>query len=746
MKDLLIQQLRELVRQPDYRPANKSELARALGVTPKERKSLREAIVELENSGEIVAGKKSRYHLPSRNDQGETQIGTIRFSKDRKRRSAWFFPANSEASIFASMENPRIFVPGRFCSTALDGDEVEVRLSKQEPPRWHKHSRKHQDRIYDEEETWQAQVVQISKRKTHKLVGTFHGKGSRASLASEDSKLPPRFQLIDILPEASTGDVVAAEFVEWSDPNLPPVARMTEILGREDTAGIDILRVIHRLGLPLEFPAPVLAEAEEIPDLIDDEEIVRREDWREREVFTIDPEDARDFDDAISVTKLEDGWEVAIHIADVSHYVKPDSELDKEARRRGNSVYLADRVIPMLPEKLSNGVCSLKPDVERLTHAAVLRFDSSGARKSARFVSAVICSARRFSYEEAFALMRADEATTASLESGKDRQLASHLKRAWKLAEILRRRRFDEGALNLDFPEVRVLLDENGRPTGAKKSIYDESHQLIEEFMLAANEAVALETKNDATASVYRIHEDPDPGKLEEFAELARTFGHEVHDVTRRAELQKLLRSIRGTIGENGIKLALLKSLKRAAYSGDPLGHYGLAKANYTHFTSPIRRYADLAVHRVLRKILSRRHEPTAPEVPDRTPKASEIRDFARHISETERIAAEAEQETRRIKIYEYLENLVAEDADISFAATIQELRPIGAFVEIDDLLIRGLIRKNDLPRYDEYFFDRLRNEFRSRTNAPPLRAGESICVRLLHIDRERGFVDFAPV
>ncbi|MCG8600471.1 MAG: RNB domain-containing ribonuclease, partial [Verrucomicrobiales bacterium] len=256
---------------------------------------------------------------------------------------------------------------------------------------------------------------------------------------------------------------------------------------------------------------------------------------------------------------------------------------------------------------------------------------------------------------------------------------------------------------------------------------------------------VALETKNELAPSVYRIHDDPDPGKLEEFAELARDFGHRVGDVTQRGELQNLLREIRGTNGESSIKLALLKSLKRAAYSADPIGHYGLAKANYTHFTSPIRRYADLAVHRVLRKILSNRNEPTAPEKPDRTPKAAEIKDFAAHISETERIAAEAEQETRRIKIYEYLEILLSENADTTLAATIQEVRPIGAFVELDELLIRGLIRKNDLPRYGEYFFDRTRNEFRSRTNAPALRAGENIRVRLISIDRERGFVDFSP-
>ncbi len=685
---------------------------------------------------------------------------------DRRRRSGIFTPTDPDShSVFSRMKRPQLYVPGRFLDVALDGDEVEIEIEEREPPKWVKYAERSRSRnpkrgrkggqdrgshdssdVRRDEDYVQARVVRIVERKIGKIVGTYHGKGNRSTIAPEDSRLPLHFQLTDVLPDAQTGDVVVAEFLDWAEPQLFPLAAMTEILGRDNTPGVDILKIIHRYGLPLEFPTEVIEEAEGISEIVSGDEIDRREDWRERDVFTIDPEDAKDFDDAICVTEKGDGgWELAVHIADVSHYVKSGSALDQEARKRGNSVYLADRVIPMLPEELSNGICSLKPNVERLTHAAILDFDQSGRQVGARFASAVIRSQHRFSYEEAFALMMRDEKEIAVLEEEDERRLATHLVRAWKLGSLLRRRRFQQGALDLDFPEVRVILDERGRAVDLKRSVYDESHQLIEEFMLAANEAVAYETKNAPASSIYRIHEDPDPAKLEEFADLARTFGNQVGDVRHREELQKLLGSIRGTLEEHSVKLALLKSLRRAAYSKDPLGHYGLSKTNYTHFTSPIRRYADLIVHRVLRKVLSQRHEVTAPEVADRVPALQEISDIAQHISKTERVAADAEIETRRLKMIEYFERVCREDPDATFEGTIYDVRPIGAFLELNDLLLKGLIRRDDLDPLDEYFFDRNANQFRSRVGEMSLAAGTALTVRLYRINHEKGFIDFIP-
>lgn len=748
MKKNFIEAIRARVKEPDYQPLNKSEMARDLGVPSEERAEFRAALVELEAKGELVRGKKARYRVPDRNSDADLIRGQLQMSNDRKRRSAFFVPEDPASSpIFRNMERPRVFVPGRFTSTALDGDTVGVKIQRGAPPKWHKHSPKHRARMHDDTEYLQARVVEVVERSERPIVGIYHGKGARATVAPEDGRLPASFRLMSILPEAKPGDIVVASFTEWSDVHLPPMADMVKVLGREDAPGVDILKVIHRYGLPLEFPETVLAEADLIDEVVPEEEIVRREDWREREVFTIDPEDAKDFDDAICVTEKPDGgWELAVHIADVSHYVKPDSALDKEARKRGNSVYLADRVIPMLPEKLSNGVCSLKPHVERLTHAAVMDFDSRGKMTKARFVSAVIRSHHRYTYEQAYEQMMLTDEEVEAIEDQKQKQLTIHLKRAWQLGSLLRERRYQNGALDLDFAEVRVVLDEEGRAIGVKRSVYDESHQLIEEFMLAANEAVAYETKNAPAPSIYRVHEDPDPGKLEEFADLARSFGHRVGDVTHRPELQKLLQSIKGNVEEHSIKVALLRSLRRADYRAEPMGHYGLAKTNYTHFTSPIRRYADLVVHRVLRRILSKRGEATAPDVPGPTPKAGEMGDISYRISRTERVAAEAEMETQRLKMIEYLERTCREDPDAAFDATVLEVRPIGAFVELNDLMIKGLIRKEDLSPRDEYFFDRIHKQFKSRCNAPTLAAGRTVSVQLLRVNHLKGFIDFVPV
>ncbi|MCB1078342.1 MAG: VacB/RNase II family 3'-5' exoribonuclease, partial [Verrucomicrobiae bacterium] len=498
--------------------------------------------------------------------------------------------------------------------------------------------------------------------------------------------------------------------------------------------------------LPTHFPEAVVEEAAAIPESIDGGELEKREEWRDREVFTIDPEDARDFDDAIYVHEFHPdeggGWELAVHIADVSHYVRAGSALDREAKKRGNSVYLADRVIPMLPEKLSNGLCSLKPGVDRLTHAVIMRFDRQARQTSVRFASAVIRSRRRYTYEEAFARLNLSLGEISRLDS-EEASLGRHLKRAWELAGELRKRRFENGALDLDFPEVRAIIDKEGRAIGVKRIEYDESHQLIEEFMLAANEAVAYETKNATAPSLYRVHEDPDPGKLMEFGEQTRGYGYVVGDVTLRVELQKVLRQIRGKPEEHSLKIALLKSLKRAAYSAEPLGHYGLAKLNYTHFTSPIRRYADLVVHRVLRRLAEGRKAQSTSDAADATPGQGRLAEIAKHISETERIAADAEQETQRMKLLEYLLKLAADDRSKPFDGIVYDVRPIGAFVELTGLMIKGLIRKEDLPSGHGIRLDAVRNRFVGFHGKPYLAVGQKVKVRVVRVDRSRGFVDF---
>lgn len=740
--------IRQCIGKPDYHPLNKSELARELRVSPGDRQEFRRALADLESKGDIVCGKKSRFRLRDRAAKNSTISGQIQFSYNERQRSAFFVPDEPEKiPQLRDQDRPRLFVPGRYTATAMNGDRVGVRLVKGQPPKWRRHAehKKRPARRSDREDLPEARVIEIIERGNPRIVGIFHRKGHSSSVAPQDARLPKKFLLSGVKPGVRPGDMVVAELVSWDNPHQPPLAKLIEVLGRPDATGVDMLAVIYRYGLPLKFPNAVLEEANAIDEEIRDSDLVHREDWRDREVFTIDPADARDFDDAISVIELKGGkgWELAVHIADVSHYVKPGSALDKEAHRRGNSVYLADRVIPMLPEKLSNGVCSLKPDVDRLTHAAIMDFDRRGKLLSVRFAQAVIRSARRYTYEEAYnRMMLSDKAVEASEDQG-ERRLSLHLKRAWKLAAILRRRRFDTGSLDLDFPEVRVVLNDQGIPIGVKWIEYDESHQLIEEFMLAANEMVAKEIKNSKAASIYRVHEDPDPARLDEFADLARSFGHSSGDLSHRPELQKLLKTIHGTSEEHSLKIAFLKSLRRAVYSKDPLGHYGLSKLNYTHFTSPIRRYADLIVHRSLKRIMSRRKNPYAPEKPDRTLGEAAAAEIAMHISKTERIAADAEMETQRLKMLEYIERLCQDESDQTFRAAVTDLRPMGVFVELIQLGIRGLIRKEDLPSRADYFFDRSQPGFKSRKGGKSIVLGDRIDVGLARVDRSRGFVDF---
>lgn len=747
-------QVRALVRKPGYEPLNKLELAKQLQISSKHRGLFKQVISELEKSGEIYPGKKQKYRLSTRKTSSggrgtndELVEGRITFSRDQKSQNAFFIPSDPDShKAFEGMDRPRLFVPGRHSANALDGDTVAVTLSKSPPPQWSRGKKGKPDRNKKDDE-WIAKVSMIVKRERTQIVGIYHSKGSRHTIAPDDGRLPSSFRLTNVLPEARPGQMVVADFSGWSDPKAPPTAEMIEVLGEKDAPGVDMLAIIHRYGLPLHFPDKVVKEADLIDEAVPKHELERREDWREREVFTIDPEDAKDFDDAICVTtNPKGGWELAVHIADVSHYVYPGTELDKEASKRGNSVYLADRVIPMLPEKLSNGVCSLKPHVERLTHVAIIDFDKNGKPVKSRFASAVIRSHRRYSYEEAHEIMMMDVAKINAFDDKKEKSLGLHLKRAWELASKIRKLRFENGALELDFPEIKVVLDDKGRAVDIKRSEYDESHQMIEEFMLSANEAVAYEIKNAPAPSIYRVHDDPDPGKLEDFANLARSFGHQVGDVSHRPELQKLLKNVRGKLEEQSVKIALLKSLKRAVYSNESAGHYGLAKANYTHFTSPIRRYSDLIVHRVLRRILAQRGEPSTVENAQRTPNVAGMAEIAEHISKTERVAAEAEMDTRKLKLIEYIERVTQNDPNTVFQATVTDVNPAGAFLELDELNIRGMIRKDDLNPKDEYFFDGNQNQFRSKTKKPALSIGHPVKVRLHTINRSRGFIDFVPV
>ena len=749
--------IESLVREPDYQPLNKNDFARKLQISSDERVELREALAQLLKKGVIMRLKRGRYALRPKNKKsvGVPASGTIFFRRrDEDLRAYFIADADSPLpdSILDALRDDRILVPGRYTGRTLNRDRVRVSLLVDRPPeRTNKKNasngkpikkRRSSDRVV-------ARVEEILERPGSHFVGIFQKSGKYSSLRPDDPALPRPIDLIGVLPEAKDGLKVVAEFVEWKNSQQYPVARMVEVLGKVTDPGVDIMSVIRKFQLPLEFPAAVQTEAEAISEAIPPAELEKREDWRDRDVFTIDPSDAKDFDDAVHVQRLNDdpkhgkaagGWELAVHIADVSHYVEPGTAMDKEAIARGNSVYLADRVVPMLPEKLSNGICSLRPNVDRLTQAVIIRFNVHGKALSERFASAVIHSKRRYTYEEALVGLKLSESEINQM-SESEASITRQLQDAWRLAEQLRKRRFQQGALDMDFTEVKVILDDKGRARDIVKVYYDESHQLIEEFMLVANEAVAKTTKNEMVPSIYRIHEDADPEKLLEFRDLARAYGHQAGDLTNRDLLQNLLKSIKGKPEEHTLKIALLKSLKRAAYSVKSLGHYGLSKNNYTHFTSPIRRYADLVVHRVLRRLCQKGKGKDDTKI--KAPTIARLTDIAKHISETERTAASAEQETRRLKLMEYMLWISQEKPDKIFEALVYDIKPLGIFVELTDLNIKGLIRKDDLPKGERYFVDSTKKEITASGSDFLIQAGDTVQVRLRDVDHERQFINF---
>ena len=696
-----------LLRAPDYRPRDRDEIAQAFHAKGRDRVIVRKTLRELERAGEIVRIRKNRYVLPTEADlvTGKLSIHQAGFG--------FLVPEKSgEPDIFVAAENT---------GTAMNGDRVVARISRDIP------QRRGKDRHRAE-----GRVIRILERARDTVVGTLQHSKNFYYVVPDDPRIvhDVYVQLPKNRP-AKVGDKVVVRLEEWQSRHVNPEGEIIEVLGSASAPGIDMLSIIRKYGLPTEFPKAVLDEANRIPKSVEQRMIDGREDRRDKFIVTIDPDDARDFDDAIDVEKIgNQGWRLAVHIADVSAYVTPDSALDREARRRGNSVYLPDRVIPMLPERLSNGVCSLNPDVDRLTFSVFIEFDKNGRTTAARFARTVIRSAKRLTYKEAYELLRQPVG-----ESRKDRsEIAERLQTAWQLASLLRRRRFQHGSLDLDFPEVKVYVDSNGKPIRLERVENDESHQLIEEFMLAANEAIARELRHRSTPTIYRVHEDPDPEKLGEYREFILSFGYKVGDLSHRKEVQRFLASIRGKPEEQALKIGLLKSLKRARYAAQPLGHYGLAKANYLHFTSPIRRYADLVVHRTL----AERNLPRRSKID-----IGQIEAIADHISDTERNAADAEIESVRLKKLQFFQRQLEERNPQVFRASIMDVRNYGLVVELPDALVTGVVHVSTLSD-DFYRFDPAQRRLVGRRTNRRYRVGDEIRVFVARVDTFKQQIDFA--
>ncbi len=698
MKDQIIQ----LLGRKDYFPANVPDLLRRLGLSPSRQLELQAALRALEQSGEITRTKGNRF-IQSR--KADLIPGRLQLNRQGK---GFLQPDDSKLK--------EIMIPENLTGTALHGDRVLVR--REGRPRGLRPERS------AARET--GAVVRILKRRRTQIVGTLQRGRKLLYVIPDDPRMPhdiyvpePR----DVGRRPNIGDKVVVELQVWESRHNNPEGEIIELLGAPDAEGVDMLSVLRQYDLPLHFPKPVLHEAHAIGSVVHPSDLAGREDCRHHQVVTIDPDDAKDFDDAICLERIShEHWKLWVHIADVSHYVKPGSALDAEARRRGNSTYLVDRVIPMLPEALSNELCSLKPQVDRLTKCVEFLVSTDGHVLRTKFYPAVIHSKRRFTYREVLAVLQTSPASVP---------LGQMLHDAHALAQKIRRLRFRAGSLALDFPETKIRLDERGRVLRLEKIENDVSHQLIEEYMLLANEAVATRLMSQHQPAVYRVHEAPDERRLNEYRE--DVLGHHIQcgNLAKRSEVTRLLQKLDTIPIGAALKIGFLRSLMRARYAVEPLGHYGLAKDKYTHFTSPIRRYADLVVHRAL---FGERHPP-----------ADSLRETAEHISDTERNSADAERDSKDVKLYAFLKAQLQLAKPPVYPALVIDVRNFGFFVDVPDLAMSGLVHLSSVTD-DFYEFDEARGTLAGRRNRRVIRLGDKLEVQIAKVDSFKKQVDFQIV
>lgn len=605
-------------------------------------------------------------------------------------------------------EEQDIYVKTRDLASAVDGDTVKVTVF---PTRHGDHP--------------EGKVLEILNRNRSRFVGRIEVSANFAFVVPDFRKIHQDFF---IYPEnvngAKTNDKVVVEVISWAEDDKKPEAKVVEILGKAGENEAEIHSIMAEFDLPFRFTEDVERESQAIDEGITKQEIKKRRDFREVTTFTIDPEDAKDFDDALSFQKLDNGhYEIGVHIADVTHYVKPNSLLEKEAFDRATSVYLVDRTIPMLPERLSNGLCSLRPNEDKLTFAAVFEIDAKGKIHNEWFGRTVIHSDKRFSYEEAQAVIEAGRGT-----------FGEELSVLNDLAKKLRKERFSKGAINFETTEVKFKLDEKGRPLAVIPKVRKDAHKLIEEFMLLANKQVANFVYNykkgkENNTYVYRTHDFPDPDKVKDFALFAKQFGHRINveEASISQSLNKLMNSIEGKPEQHVLEQLAIRTMAKAKYSTEPKGHFGLAFNHYSHFTSPIRRYPDMMAHRLLQHYLDEKKPVSKTDYEER----------CEHSSEREKRAADAERASIKYKQVEFMS--LAEKKD--YEGLISGVSEWGIYVEIIETKCEGMIRVADMTD-DFYEFDEKNYRIVGRKTGKTFRLGDKINVRIKRTDIDRRLID----
>lgn len=711
-----------LVLTPGYRPMKPRALAEQLELTDDDRPTLKKLIKRLVKHGKIAYGANhlvgpgtaasSGQPAPATRSSGSNDGGLITGIFRRVERGFGFVrPTGTLASVGRDAD---IFISEDRAGDAATGDTVGVRLAKGK--------------------NWRGKpegtIVEIVERETHQFVGTYF-ESAGTGFVQVDGKLFTRpISMGDASAKnVQPDDKVVFEMVRFPSHVHDGEGVITEVLGKRGQPGVDTQTIIYEYNLPDAFSDDVLEEARLEAEQFDPESYKDRLDLTAETIITIDPVDARDFDDAISLVRIENGhWRLGVHIADVSHFVRPKTALDREAYNRATSVYLPDRVLPMLPEVISNGLASLQPDRVRYTKTCFIEFTEEGAPVAVDLHSAAIKSCRRFTYEEVDDYL----ANTAAWREKLTPEVYSLLGRMHELAMMLRARRRRRGSLELTMPEVKVDLDKDGRVTGAHVVENTVSHQIIEEFMLSANEAVAETLQEAQFEFLRRVHTAPDPRKLKALTEFVKELGFEVESLESRFEVQRLLEAVQSLPEERAVNYAILRSLQRAVYSPQVEGHFALASDCYCHFTSPIRRYPDLTIHRLIDALLSKRKP---------SQDMNTLLIAGEHCSERERRAEDAERELTKIKLLDHLSTRIGEAMD----AVVTGVEEFGLFVQGIELPAEGLIHVTSLED-DYYSYDRRAHTLSGRRASNSFRLGDRVRVSVARVDVDRRELDFRLV
>ena len=695
------QLIQQQVSDAKYRPAKTRELARKLQISQKDYPAFRRTVKDMIDSGKLAEIRGNRIVMPPKM---VTLIGVLSRTKSGR---AFVKPDDGSGDI----EIDRYRDLG-----GIDGDKVEVRITDKQ-----------------EKELRVGEIIKIVEARTTQIVGTYQHSRYATFVKPDDRRLkvtvsvsPPKGMTV------TDGAKVVVLLTPADDPRIQLSGKIIEVLGMPGDPGVDVLSIIHQFKLPTSFPRAVTYEAEAIPKAIPTDEIARRHDYRNAVVFTIDPEDAKDHDDAVSLEATKSGYRLGVHIADVSYYVREHSHLDKEARTRTSSAYLVDRVLPMLPERLSNDLCSLREDEDRLTMSAIIELDQSGRVVGQQLEESIIRSRAKLSYEQ----------VQSFLDSGQgfeqDKDVACTLRLMEELAQKLIANRMQSGSIDFEVAEYKIELDDKGWATHILRRERKMSNRIIEEFMLLANKTVASVLLAKNIPVLYRVHPSPNPEKLTAFINFAANFGHRVSFglPPQPKFIADFISGLRGKDEQEILNELLIRSMQKAYYQPENIGHFGLAFASYLHFTSPIRRYPDLIVHRILRQVLRGEYNPAKGAA-----LKSSLTRTGKHCSEQEIVIMQAERETLAIKQAEFLSRQLGEVYD----GVISGMLGFGFFVRIVDVGAEGMVRLSTLDD-DYYTADLEKFEVIGKRSRRSLRLGDKVRVQVVRVSLESGEIDLKVV